>query len=459
VNPLAPPPDAAQRSWPRRLLNRLEVDRAVFYALALRGWQLLAGAVSLLLISRCLSREEQGYYYTFASLLLLQMFFELGMHVVIVSSASHEWSRLRLDERGRVQGDAEARSRLASLAHAVVRWYAMMSLLFVIVVGLGGVLFFHGQPADGIPWMPPWLTAVLLTGLFFWILPLHALLEGCNQVAAVNRFRLIQAIAANVAVWIGLVTGAGLWIVALATLMKLLCDGFLLVRTYPSFFASLWPRPTGPAIRWSRDIWPMQWRLAVSVAIFYHEAAVITPVIFRYHGPVAAGQMGMTWTLIGTLQIAALSWVQARAPQFGMMIASRDFARLDRGFFRQVLISTAALATTGAGVCIGVFVLNVWQVWPANRLLPTVPTVLLVAAAIICHLPRCQDVYFRAHRREPQLLLNIFSSSLIGLLVWQLGGRYGPTGAACGLLAVSLLVTLPAKSFLWYRCRAEWHAE
>ena len=76
-----------RRSLPRRLLNRAEVNQAVFYALLLRGWQLAGGAVSVLLITYFFTPELQGYYYTFSALVALQTFFELGMHLVIVSAA------------------------------------------------------------------------------------------------------------------------------------------------------------------------------------------------------------------------------------------------------------------------------------------------------------------------------------------------------------------------------------
>lgn len=455
-------PAVPRRSWPRRLLNRLEVDKAVFFALALRFWQLLAGAVSLLLISGFLSREEQGFYYTFSSLLLLQMLFELGMHVVIVSHASHQWSRLRLDERGRVQGDVAAHARLGSLTRAVLRWYAAMSLLFVLGVGAAGLIFFRHRPHAGIDWQWPWLWSVVLTGVFLWSVPLHALLEGCGQVRVANLFRLLHAVASSLAVWVGLVVGAGLWVAVLATLMKLLCDAVMIGILYRPFFVSLWRAPAGPAIDWRGDIWPMQWRLAISVAFFYFESAVLTPVIFHYQGPVVAGQVGMTWNLISTLQLAALSWVQARSAMFGMLVAERDFRRLDQVFFRLVAISTVILAVACGGVIVGVICLHglsefSWAEKLADRLLPPWPTAVLALAAIVCHLPRSQDIYLRAHRREPQLLLNIVTSSLIGVLIWQLGGRYGPLGAALGMLAVSGLLTLPLKTWLWFRCRREWH--
>ena len=100
--------ESAARGPLRRFVNRLEVDQAVFYSLCLRGWQFLAGPVSVVLIGLFFTPETQGFYYTFASLMALQTFFELGFSIVVINVSSHEWLRLRLDEGGRIVGDADA---------------------------------------------------------------------------------------------------------------------------------------------------------------------------------------------------------------------------------------------------------------------------------------------------------------------------------------------------------------
>ena len=66
------------------MLNYMGVDRPVAYTLVSRGWGLLSGLVTLLLVVRYLTPDEQGYYYTFASLLAMQILFELGMSVVVM---------------------------------------------------------------------------------------------------------------------------------------------------------------------------------------------------------------------------------------------------------------------------------------------------------------------------------------------------------------------------------------
>ena len=457
---------APRRGWPRRLLNRAEVDQAVFFALLLRGWQLAGGAVSVLLITYFFTSEVQGYYYTFSSLLALQTFFELGMHLVIISAASHEWSKLGLNDQGEIVGDASALSRLVSLGRSIALWYAIIGLAFVAIVGVVGIFFFALKPSAAVAWLSPWILLVLLSGSLLWTLPLNALLEGCNQVASVNRFRLVQMVCANLVVWTAISWGAGLWAAVAATAARLVCELYFLGWRYRRFFHVFRQVPTGPRIHWWSDVWPMQWRIAISGAFSYFQFFLYTPVMFYYHGAAVAGQMGMTWTLITALEAAALAWVQTRAPLFGMLIAKGDYRELDRVFFRLTWISLCALTLAGIaalGLVSGLYWahgnLQWWGFRLAERILPPLPMAIFFLAVILYQVPRCLDFYLRAHKREPLWLVNAASCALIGLLVWLLGARFGPTGAATGYAAAVAFFVLPSKTYIWMRCRREWHRE
>ena len=53
------------RHWMQRVLG---VDRAIGFTVLARFWSSAAGLVTVALIARFLSPAEQGYYYTFGSL-------------------------------------------------------------------------------------------------------------------------------------------------------------------------------------------------------------------------------------------------------------------------------------------------------------------------------------------------------------------------------------------------------
>lgn len=444
----------SRRSWPRRMLNRLEVGQAVFFAIVLRVWQLFGGAVTLVLMTTYFTLETQGVYYVFASLIALQSFFELGFNIVIVNLCSHEWASLRLSPSGLIEGDSQALSRLVSLGRLLFRWYGIASALFVAVVSIGGSIFIAQDAPPGIAWQSPWIVVIVLSGLLLWTLPFNALLEGCNQVVEVNRFRLVQAVAASVAVWVVMVSGGGLWAAVGASAARLLVDWYLLLVWYRKFFRPFFRAPQGEQIQWRSEVWPLQWRLAVGAVLGYFAYFLFTPVMYKYQGAAVAGQMGMTWTVITSIQAAALAWVQTRAPQFGILVRRGDRQELDRVFFRVGGIGALAFVAAAGVFWVLLWGLNVSGHDAAQRLLdPTATAVFLVAALIQLGIASLA-FYVRAHKQEPFLWVGIASNIAIGLLVWVLGARFGPLGAAAGLLGANLCLTFPTHVLLWQQCRA-----
>src|SRR5579863_6389000 len=117
----------------------------IAFTVLARAWASAAGLITVGLIARFLSPDEQGYYYTFGSLVALQIVFELGFSFVILQMASHERAHLTITGRGGVEGDPVAHARLASVLQKVVRWYTVASLLLVGFLVIAGTYFFAAQ--------------------------------------------------------------------------------------------------------------------------------------------------------------------------------------------------------------------------------------------------------------------------------------------------------------------------
>ena len=171
----------------RQLLRRFEVDRAVFFGILARIWGFLAGPVTAILIATHFTPEIQGYHYTFLTILAFQSAVDLGFGTVVIQFASHEWSKLNLSKNGHIIGDDDALSRLISIAHISLKWYWGAAAIVVFSLGLGGHLFFSTSKNVGVNWEFPWLFLCILTGIKFCMIPLWALLEGCNQVKKVYK--------------------------------------------------------------------------------------------------------------------------------------------------------------------------------------------------------------------------------------------------------------------------------
>src|SRR6202051_984773 len=198
------------RHWLRTVLGR---DRAGGFTVLARFWGSAAGLVTLLLIARFLSPGEQGYYYTFGSLVAMQMIFELGFSYVILQLASHERAGLSISADYEIAGDAIAHARLASVLQKSVRWYSVAAVLMAATLLPVGFHFFstHQHAGPTVFWRLPWCFAALMAALNFQIDPFLSFLEGCGYVPEVARLRFIQSVSGSLLAWTVLINHHGLF--------------------------------------------------------------------------------------------------------------------------------------------------------------------------------------------------------------------------------------------------------
>ncbi|MFC1496428.1 lipopolysaccharide biosynthesis protein [Candidatus Margulisiibacteriota bacterium] len=439
------------------LLKSFGINRAVFYGVLSKVWLAGTGFITIFLIASYFSPELQGYYFTFYSLLTLQVFVELGLGAVIINFASHEWAHLKLNQRGEIRGKDDSISRLKSLSRIAFLWYFAGGVLIALLLSIAGYIFFSNSNSVGINWVAPWIILCISTGLNMGVLPAFFLLEGCNQINNVYLYRFIQGILRTFATWVVIVMGGGLWAPVAATALPLLWAGFFLCNRYYNYFKSLAGPLTEQNLNWKKDIWPMQWRIAVSWLSGYFFFSLFTPVLFHYKGPVVAGQMGMTWSLINALSMMASLWIITRAPQFGMLVSKKEYPELDRLFYRVMIISFT-VAILGAVAIFALILFIFSNGYPiALRLLRPLPTAFFLLATILMQISYAQSTYLRAHKKEPFMLLSVTSSAMMAAAVVVCGYLWGPLGIAIAYFSIIAFYGIPYGTLIWIRCKNEWH--
>jgi hypothetical protein len=439
------------------ILQRGAVDRAVFFGVSVKVWGIITGPVTLMLIASRFSPVLQGYYYTFGSILALQVFIELGLGVVIIQFASHEWSRLRVDEHGKVTGDPESLSKLSSLANVASKWYMVGGFLVALGLGFGGYLFFSRSPAPDANWVAPWLVLCAFTGVNIFFVPFFSLLEGCNQVSNLYIYRFFEGLFSSISIWIAIYAGAKLWTAPISSLVIVICAGVFLGSKYRVFLKSIISsRSNGPAIAWRRDILPLQWRIALSWISGYFAFSLFTPVLFHYHGPLIAGQFGMTWSVVGFIGSISTSWIAPRVPQFGMLIASGDYKKFD-DLFRRVTIIVWLITALLAICCWAcIYLLNIFDYTFAKRLLPPLPAGILIFSQVLFTISLPFSLYLRAHKKEPLMFLSVLYGISVGFSALILGKYYSVNDVLFGYLVINM-ISLPIVVFIWRKLKKEWH--
>jgi O-antigen/teichoic acid export membrane protein len=444
----------------RRLLRFAGIDRAIGYTVLARGWTGCAGLVTVALIARMLTPSEQGYYYTFGSLVALQIVFELGFSVVILQLATHEAAHLTIDPAGFIAGPAAAHSRLASVLRKAIKWYTVAALLMAALLIPIGWRFFATSPgahASSVHWRLPWIAVVLASSITFQIDPIFSFLEGCGYVARVARTRFTQSITGSVLAWTALLLHHGLFAPALLITGQAIA-GLVWIGHRRHMLMGLIRHPIGEhAIDWWKEVWPFQWRIAVSYACGFFIFQLFNPILFRYWGPAAAGRMGMSLNISNAIAAIAIAWINTKAAPFGAMIARHEYAALDLLFFRSVGQSVSLAFLGAATVWTIVLMLGHHHVAFAQRVLPPLPFALLLISMIDNQLVSSWALYMRAHKQEKFLLLSVAGAVCLTLSTFFLGRPFGALGMTSGQLVIGVIVGLGCGSYTFSKWRRIWH--
>lgn len=402
-----------------RFRHAAGLDGAVAFTVLSRICNITSSVGNVLLLVHFLSPTEQGYYYTLLSLVLLQVVFELGFSFVIQQYAAHESVMCKLPNTGLISGEPRALARLASVLQITLRWYLRASISIAVVLLPLGFYFFtqRGQTSIHVAWRGPWVSVVIASAASFMIAPVYAFLDGCGQIRQVAKARFAEAAAVLSASWLSMLSGHGLYAPA-AVNSAVVVVGVVFLFRRRGLLMVLLKFPTGMhAVSWRREIWPFQWKLAVSWLCTYFITQMFTPILFATQGPVAAGRMGMSINIVAYLPLLMLSWISTKATPFGQFIKLGKLDELDDLFFKTFRKSITMLILAVAACLCGIVVLYRWFPHFATRIEPPQVFLLLLATAICTFSVQSMAVYLRCFKSEPFMpqAITVFILTTIGV--------------------------------------------
>lgn len=446
------------------ITSDLGVDGAVFYTLLGRIVQIVTAVFTIFFITKYLSPEEQGYYYTFGSIVALQVFFELGLSGIITQFVAHEASHLRWNSNSSFIGESSFRSRLSSLLHFCIKWYLIFAILIIIVLFVTGIFFFSRYNSDDgtIVWKMPWVLLVIGTALNFLIAPISSFIEGLGKVKEIAQIRLVQQLFNPIIIWGGLVLGSRLFVSGAYSVVSVLVFILIIFKSSSwKMLVSIYKEPVHETIGYKEEIFPLQWRIAVSWISGYFIFQLFNPVLFATEGSVVAGQMGMTMSALNALTALTQSWISTKVPIMSGQIAMKDYTALDK-LFSKTMRQTLIIGTIVLFAFVFVIVfIQKHKIAPAGinigeRFLDVLPLCLMACSIWTLFPINCWATYLRCHKREPLM----WNSMVVGL---SCGAAILITGRIWGLIGICIsFALLRIVSLIWIYCiyerkRKEWH--
>ena len=434
----------------RQLLRGFGMDRAVFYAMGARVWQIPSGVVTATLIAICLDSRQQGIYLLLWWLVGFQALVDAGLLNTLLHAASHEAANSRFDSNGFLRVTKRARGRLAGLTRFAIVWFGLAAVVLATVGIIVGVILLQRK---GVAWaqMGPLFAAMLMAGMAFSVSPLIAILEGCNQVQQVNRYRLGQAVTGSLVVWAFLGSGFSMWAVAAGIAVQLGWELALVFTHYRKFFTQIL-RTATREFSWRTEVWPLQWRIGVQSVARYVAFLPIYPVLFDSHGPELAGRYGLTWQVMSNMMMVAYAYVRTRSPEFGQLIAEDRRAESNQLFRRATIGSTVLLSAMSVSFCVALFVLHQWRWEYAVKFVDAFlqpSTCLWFALALVpIHLTQCFAMHIRSQKFDPIWRVNLPACATLTLLAY-FAAKSGNVDSIAAAMIVTFTASTIALSFMW----------
>ena len=392
----------------------LGLDSHVIGTLILRGWTLGAGILTMLLVVDYLPSEHQGFFFTFSSLIALQIFFELGLNHVILQIVSHELALFNVASSNDSKIHA---SRLISVQKMASKLYSWIAITFAVITFSGGAAFFNfQQDVKQQEWLIPWGLVCLSTAFSLYMSPLLVIAEGAGRVDRVARLRLKQSMTGYLLMWIILLMGGKLWsTVAVPCISAVFSWLWLSDRRrlgMPESLENL-ANNTHQHFTWRQNILPLQWRISLSWISGYVVFQLFTPFLFAYQGAEAAGRAGLALAGYTAILNISMSWINASAPQMSAAIARRDRMAV-KSIFLRILprsISVTAIASIML-VTIVIFSRNEGLRF-ADRIADVETLIYMGITTFANAAINGMAIFMRCHKEEPMLMVSLFMATVM----------------------------------------------
>lgn len=450
----------------KQFTSKLGIDESISYTVISRLIQAFGGLFTLFLVASNLTITEQGYYYTFGSILAIQIFFELGLSNIITQFVAHENAHLIWNDSGSFSGSNISSSRLSSLLRFTFRWYLIIGILLFFGLIFTGNYFFQsfGSQSDFVEWKYPWMILAITTTLSLIVSPFLAFFEGLGKVRQVAKMRFFQQLTQLFLVIVFFTSGFKLFASPIASLFSFLLIVYWIFRPENKrILFIIWRSIDKYRVNYKEEIFPYQWKIAISWISGYFIFQLFNPVLFATEGAIVAGQMGMTLGVLNAILMLTLSWINTKVPTFSMLIAKKEYVKLDLIFNKALRQSTYLNIFFMFFFLFGIIMIRYYNLKIGNknigdRFLSYLPMISMMFPIFLNHLISAWATYLRSHKKEPLLYQSLVVGILCSLSTLFLGNKFGVIGISVGYMFVTVI------SFIWtyyifITKKKQWHYE
>ena len=326
-------------------------------------------------------------------------------------------------------------AELASTTRFFVIWFAISGLVLSIIISPAILLFSDriSEIENGTNRIVlPWIAFSVSIGFSIFLMGVISIVEGHRKILEVSKIKLKVSITNFLLAVVLLLTGFELWALPISAFASV-AVGFICLLKHHDLILSWKNRVAMLKTSWLIDIWPFQWRLAMSWISGFFMFYFLTPFVMWTHGSELAGQLGFSLQIIQIMNSVSVMFISTYFSVFSGLVATGRIVKLLSTLRRATVQSTVFL-----GLVIALFWLSYWQL-PAvglgalrERMIPAPQLALLMISTIGTHAFFVVHYFLRSFKDEGLWWLSMVNALTTVELCWL----FVPSGSVTTALVI-----------------------
>lgn len=420
-------------------------------------WRLLSGPITMILIPLYLTSDEQGYWFLFGSIAALSTFADLGFSNIVLQFSAHEFASLKINDDGFLSGNDINVKKISSFFRFVLNWLRnICSIAFPVIIGVG--FFFLVRDKVLKVYLMPWIIYAFGSLINFFNNSILSFLEGMNQIAKIQKSRLMVSFLNTLLIVLGLMLHLKVITISIAMFLSSSFMFFTIFKTFGKIVKQMWCESRNFNYPWKQEILPLFKKYILSFASGYFLFQIYTPLMHLFHGAEYSGKVGITMSLVNAAFSFGNIFIYTITPQINILVEKKDWGALDRLFKKRLLFSLVTYVFIWG--CFGFFVYLFGEISLINKILSRFLAYRGIAILAICYffqlLINSWAIYLRGHKQEPYWLTGIFAAIWVFLVTLIVGRVLSPDLFFIGLLS-QYIWGLPVSYIIYKKDQKRWH--
>lgn len=398
------------------------IDEKVATGLFARVIMMGAAPISSIITVYTLTKENQGLFYLFASLVALRSLFELGAGTSVLQVSAYA-------RKDKVDNSGSPLDR--AFVHVVNKWMLKVSLLFGVFVAIVGTYFLSSQGHDDFWTLSAWLSYLVVSVFQFSSEGRWSLLEGSDNIVIANKLRLRNSLLQYATQWTLLLSGASLFAFVGSTVVSYVAQE----KTFRAKHSWLYNHNCADLKQktyFETELITLIKRASQTYLTGYFVFQIQQPICFKLLGADGSAQLGFTYAVGFALISLPAIWVTMNFPRIANEVANSRVSSA-KALFTSRYLQALSLCVVAAIAAWSISYLLHYHPRFSDRLMNPSATAILFGGLVLQVVGLNLTYWPRAFKVEPFVQVAYTQMIATPLLLWFFTSAWGLTGIAIAI--------------------------